>query len=49
LAIVEKALEPRGPERFVRDAQFHPLSARRQCCFTGRFAFGLDPIADAAR
>lgn len=60
LATVEKALETAGGagfyrdaglERFVRDAhgaQFHPLSAKRQCSFTGRFALGLDPIADAA-
>lgn len=60
LATVEKALETAGGagfyrdaglERFVRDAhgaQFHPLSAKRQCRFTGRFALGLDPIADAA-
>lgn len=60
LATVEKALETAGGagfyrdaglERFVRDAhgaQFHPLSTKRQCRFTGRFALGLDPIADAA-
>jgi len=60
LATVEKALETAGGsgfyrsaalERFVRDAhgaQFHPLSTKRQCYFTGRFALGLDPIADAA-
>jgi len=60
LATVEKALETAGGagfyrnaglERFVRDAhgaQFHPLSTKRQCRFTGRFALGLDPIADTA-
>jgi acyl-CoA dehydrogenase len=60
LATVEKALETAGGagfyrnaglERFLRDAhgaQFHPLSAKRQCRFTGRVALGLDPIADAA-
>ncbi len=58
LATVEKALETAGGagfycdaglERFVRDAhgaQFHPLSTKRQCRFTGRVALGLDPIAD---
>jgi len=58
LATVEKALETAGGagfyreaglERFLRDAhgaQFHPLSAKRQCRFTGRLALGLDPIAD---
>ncbi|HVA40277.1 MAG TPA: acyl-CoA dehydrogenase family protein [Candidatus Binataceae bacterium] len=60
LATVEKALEAAGGagfyrktglERLLRDAhgaQFHPLSAKRQHRFTGRFALGLDPIADAA-
>jgi alkylation response protein AidB-like acyl-CoA dehydrogenase len=60
LATVEKALEAAGGagfyrkiglERFLRDAhaaQFHPLSGKRQHCFTGRLALGLDPIADEA-
>lgn len=60
LATVEKALETvggagfyrkAGLERLLRDAhgaQFHPLSTKRQCRFTGRFTLGLDPIADAA-
>ena len=60
LTTVEKALEAAGGagfyrkaglERLLRDvhgAQFHPLSAKRQHCFTGRIALGLDPIADAA-
>ena len=53
---VEKALEAvggtglfrsMGLERLLRDvhgAQFHPLPAKRQHCFTGRVAFGLDPV-----
>lgn len=60
LAAAEKALETAGGagfyrdaglERFLRDAhgaQFHPLSTKRQCRFTGRVALGLDPIAEAA-
>jgi acyl-CoA dehydrogenase len=56
---VEKALEATGGAGFCRDlglerllrdahaAQFHPLPAKRQHRFTGRFAMGLDPIADA--
>jgi alkylation response protein AidB-like acyl-CoA dehydrogenase len=60
LATVEKALEAAGGagfyrglglERLLRDAhgaQFHPLPAKRQQRFAGRFALGLDPIADAA-
>ncbi len=60
LATVEKALETAGGagfyrkaglERLLRDAhgaQFHPLSTKRQCRFTGRCALSLDPIADAA-
>jgi len=55
LTAVEKALEAvggtgllrnMGLERLLWDihgAQFHPLSAKRQHCFTGRVAFGLDP------
>jgi alkylation response protein AidB-like acyl-CoA dehydrogenase len=54
---VEKALETvgggglfrsMGLERLLRDihaAQFHPLQAKRQHRFTGRFALGLDPVA----
>jgi acyl-CoA dehydrogenase len=37
-----------GLERLLRDihaAQFHPLQAKRQHRFTGRFALGLDPVA----
>jgi alkylation response protein AidB-like acyl-CoA dehydrogenase len=53
---VEKALETvgggglfrsMGLERLLRDihaAQFHPLQAKRQHRFTGRFALGLDPV-----
>jgi alkylation response protein AidB-like acyl-CoA dehydrogenase len=60
LATVEKALEAVGGagfyrglglERLLRDAhgaQFHPLPAKRQQRFAGRFALDLDPIADAA-
>ncbi len=60
LATVEKALESAGGagfyrkarlERLLRDAhgaQFHPLAAKRQHRFTGRFALGLDPVADVA-
>ena len=58
LMVAEKALEAAGGagfyrkarlERLLRDAhaaQFHPLSAKRQHCFTGRITLGLDPIAD---
>lgn len=60
MATAEKALEAAGGagfyrsaglERLLRDAhgaQFHPLPAKRQQCFTGRIALGLDPIADTA-
>ncbi|MGB6535110.1 MAG: acyl-CoA dehydrogenase family protein [Xanthobacteraceae bacterium] len=60
LATAEKALEAAGGagfycksglERLLRDAhgaQFHPLSGKRQHCFSGRIALGLDPIGDAA-
>jgi len=56
MATVEKAAEAVGGasflrasalERLVRDihgAQFHPLHAKRQHHFTGRVAFGLDPV-----
>jgi len=56
LAAVEKALEAVGGgavlrslglERLLRDVygvQFHPLPAKRQHRFSGRVAFGLDPI-----
>ena len=55
IAAVEKAVEAVGGagylrtnilERHLRDihaAQFHPLPAKRQHRFSGRFAFGLDP------
>jgi alkylation response protein AidB-like acyl-CoA dehydrogenase len=55
IAAVEKAVEAVGGagylrtnmlERHLRDihaAQFHPLQAKRQHRFSGRFAFGLDP------
>jgi alkylation response protein AidB-like acyl-CoA dehydrogenase len=58
ITAVEKALEAvggaglrrsMGLERLLRDihgAQFHPLSAKRQHCFTGRVAFGLDPAGN---
>ncbi len=60
LATVGKAMEVaggagfyRGPgiERLLRDAQgarLHPLPAKRQHCFVGRVALGLDPIAEVA-
>ncbi len=56
IAAVEKAAEAVGGssflrtialERLLRDihgAQFHPLQAKRQHRFSGRVAFGLDPI-----
>jgi alkylation response protein AidB-like acyl-CoA dehydrogenase len=56
ISAVEKAAEAVGGssflrtialERLLRDihgAQFHPLHAKRQHRFTGRVAFGLDPI-----
>jgi alkylation response protein AidB-like acyl-CoA dehydrogenase len=56
LATVEKALEvvggaglfrDMGLERLLRDihaVQFHPLPAKRQHRFTGRWALGLDPV-----
>ena len=56
MTAVEKALEAvggagiyraTGLERLVRDihaAQFHPLQAKRQHHFSGRVAFGLDPV-----
>jgi alkylation response protein AidB-like acyl-CoA dehydrogenase len=56
LATVEKCMEACGGaalfrtlplERLLRDihgAQFHPLQAKRQHRFTGRFALGLDPV-----
>ena len=37
-----------GLERILRDAQaaqFHPMPAKKQHCFTGRVAMGLDPVA----
>lgn len=40
-----------GIERLVRDlhgAQFHPLPQARQHLFTGRVAFGLDPVTGDA-
>jgi alkylation response protein AidB-like acyl-CoA dehydrogenase len=55
IAAVEKAVEAVGGagylrtnslERHLRDihgAQFHPLQAKRQHRFSGRFALGLDP------
>jgi alkylation response protein AidB-like acyl-CoA dehydrogenase len=55
IASVEKAVEAVGGagflrtntlERHLRDihaARFHPLQAKRQQRFSGRFAFGLDP------
>jgi alkylation response protein AidB-like acyl-CoA dehydrogenase len=55
IASVEKAVEAVGGagflrtntlERHLRDihaARFHPLQAKRQHRFSGRFAFGLDP------
>jgi len=57
IAAVEKAVEAVGGsafmrtsalERLLRDihgAQFHPMQAKRQHQFSGRVAFGLDPIA----
>ncbi|HEY3061810.1 MAG TPA: acyl-CoA dehydrogenase family protein [Chloroflexota bacterium] len=59
IAAVEKAAEAVGGssfqrtsalERLLRDihgAQFHPLQAKRQHRFTGRVAFGLDPVDGA--
>jgi alkylation response protein AidB-like acyl-CoA dehydrogenase len=56
VATVEKGLEAvgggglfrsMGLERLLRDihgAQFHPLPPKRQQRFTGRVAFGLDPV-----
>ena len=56
LRTAEKALEAtsgggyfrvKGLERLVRDAhagQFHPLPAKKQQRFTGRFEMGLEPI-----
>ena len=56
IAAFEKAAEAVGGssflrtialERLLRDihgAQFHPLQAKRQHRFSGRVAFGLDPI-----
>jgi alkylation response protein AidB-like acyl-CoA dehydrogenase len=56
IAVVEKAAEAVGGssflrtsalERLLRDihgAQFHPLQAKRQHHFSGRVAFGLDPV-----
>jgi alkylation response protein AidB-like acyl-CoA dehydrogenase len=56
IAAVEKAVEAVGGsafmrtsalERLLRDihgAQFHPMQAKRQHQFSGRVAFGLDPI-----
>ncbi len=56
VAAVEKAAEAVGGasflrtsalERLLRDvhgAQFHPLQAKRQHRFSGRVAFGLDPV-----
>ena len=55
-AAIEKAPEAVGPagllrslglERLLRDiqgVQFHPLPAKAQQCFSGRVAFGLDPV-----
>jgi alkylation response protein AidB-like acyl-CoA dehydrogenase len=42
-------LRTSGLERLLRDvhaAQFHPLQAKRQHRFSGRVAFGVDPVAD---
>jgi acyl-CoA dehydrogenase len=56
IAAVEKAAEAIGGasftrgshfERLLRDihgARFHPIQAKRQHRFTGRLAFGLDPV-----
>ena len=56
LATVQKAMETAGGagffrktglERLFRDAhgvRYHPLPEKRQQCFTGRLALGLDPI-----
>jgi alkylation response protein AidB-like acyl-CoA dehydrogenase len=60
IAAVEKAAEAVGGssflrtsalERLLRDihgAQFHPLHAKRQHRFSGRVAFGLDPVDGTA-
>lgn len=40
-----------GIERLLRDlhgAQFHPFPEARQHLFTGRIAFGLDPVTGCA-
>ena len=58
LTTVQKAMETAGGsgffrktglERLLRDAhgvRYHPLPEKRQHCFTGRIALGLDPISD---
>jgi alkylation response protein AidB-like acyl-CoA dehydrogenase len=60
IAAVEKAAEAVGGssflrtsalERLLRDihgAQFHPLQTKRQQRFSGRVAFGLDPVDGTA-